>query len=270
MLATNQSNGDVSKVCIDTPNDLTQSGRNIKLTIAYDGTNYHGWQIQPNQSTVQATINRAISQIMGHPVSIIGAGRTDTGVHATGQVANFVINSDMPTKVIQRAVNANLPEDIVISEVLEVEDGFHARFSATRRCYQYTMLNRPYPCPFRRKNTFFIPNRICLEQSESVCQVLIGQHNYAAFQKRGSDRISPVCNIFQANLNRIDDLVVLTIQADAFLRGMVRAIVGTILVVLRCQNSTEEMKRIIATRNRSSAGTSAPAKGLTLTAVKYD
>ena len=156
MLATNQSNGDVSKVCIDTPNDLTQSGRNIKLTIAYDGTNYHGWQIQPNQSTVQATINRAISQIMGHPVSVIGAGRTDTGVHATGQVANFVISSDMPTKVIQRAVNANLPEDIVISEVLEVEDGFHARFSATRRCYQYTMLNRPHPCPFRRKNTFFI------------------------------------------------------------------------------------------------------------------
>ena len=249
---------------------MISSGRNIKLTIAYDGTNYHGWQIQPSRPTVQAKINNAITKIIGHPVSVIGAGRTDKGVHATGQVANFVSHTDMPTDIIQRAINANLSDDIVISEVSEVEGRFHARFSATRRCYQYTILNRPYPCPFQRKNTFFISKYICLEQAEAICQTLVGRNNYAAFQKKGSERLNPVCNVFQANLTRTDDLVIFTIQADAFLRGMVRAIIGTILKILQRQNAAKEMERIIANQDRSVAGTSAPAKGLTLTAVKYD
>ena len=247
---------------------MSPPGRNLKLTIAYDGTGYHGWQIQPKLPTVQAKINQAATRIIGEVVSVIGAGRTDTGVHATGQVANFVTNSQMPITTVQKALNANLPPDIAILDVEEVSADFHARFSAIRRRYKYTILNRS-PCPFRRHTAFFVPKPICLQKSQAICNALCGQRNFASFQKTGSNRPRPVCHIFDASLQKENDVIIFCIEADAFLRGMVRAIMGTILAVHHLPDPAGEIQRIIAAQDRSTAGTSVPAKGLALTAVEY-
>ena len=144
--------------------------RNIKLTIEYDGTNYHGWQIQPNAITIQAAIQDALAKITKTQTQIIGAGRTDTGVHAAGQVANFHTGSQMPPISFQRALNATLPRDIVVIDVEEVSPDFHARFSAISRTYLYTILNRAYPSARLRNNAYFFPESIDVQGADTACQ----------------------------------------------------------------------------------------------------
>ena len=243
--------------------------RNIKITIEYDGTNYHGWQIQPNAITIQAAIQDALTKVTKTQTPVIGAGRTDTGVHAAGQVANFHTHSQMSPTAFQKALNATLPRDIVIIDVEEVSPDFHARFSAVSRAYRYTILNRAYPSALLRSSTYFFPEPIDVQDADLACRSLIGKRDFSSFQRSGSERINPICEIYECRCWREQDLVYFRIEANAFLRGMVRAIVGTILRLRDREDAVDQLHKILDAQNRSRAGASAPPHGLSLLRVKY-
>lgn len=244
--------------------------RNIKLVLEYDGTNYHGWQTQPNLPTIQGTIEDALAKLTKTPIQIIGAGRTDTGVHAEGQVANFHTDSQIPIVAFQKGLNAILPRDIVVRSATEVSAEFHARFSATSRRYRYTLLNREYPTALSRQTSYFFPTAIDVPRANSLCQVLVGKRDFSSFQKTGSDRRNPICEIYEVSCWKKDAYVYLEIEADAFLRGMVRAIVGTLLKCMTDDDAEAQLHRILETKDRAAAGTSVPAHGLSLIEVKYN
>ena len=244
--------------------------RNIKLVLEYDGTNYNGWQTQPNQPTVQATVENALAKLTKTPIQIIGAGRTDSGVHAEGQVANFHTTAQMPLVAFQKGLNATLPRDIVICSATEVPAEFHARFSATSRRYRYTILNREHPSALSRQTSYFYRETIDVDSINDLCQILIGKQDFSAFQKAGSDRINPVCEIYEAYGWQNSPYIYFEIEADAFLRGMVRAIVGTLLKCIKCGDAETELRRILGAKDRAIAGMSAPAHGLSLISVKYN
>ena len=243
--------------------------RNIKLTIEYNGTNYHGWQIQPNGITIQEVIQNALATLTNTRTQIIGAGRTDTGVHAAGQVASFFTDSEMLSGSIRKALNSLLPEDIVITDVQDVPPDFHARFSALSRTYRYTILNREFPSAFLGSTTHFFPRPIDTDRIDDVCGALIGEKDFSSFRRTGSERINPVCTVLEASCWRDVDLVYFQIEADAFLRGMVRALVGTVLKLQEVPDASNQFQKILGARDRSAAGPSAPAGGLSLIAVKY-
>ena len=243
--------------------------RNIKLVLEYDGTNYHGWQTQPNLPTIQSTIEGALAKLTKNEIQIIGAGRTDSGVHAAGQVANFRTTSQMPLIAFQKGLNATLPSDIVVCSVTEVPVDFHARFSATRRRYRYTILNREYPSALSRLTSYFFPEEIDVAKINDLCQTLIGKSDFSSFQKTGSDRVNPVCEIYEAYWWRENPYIYFEIEADSFLRGMVRAITGTVLKCMKYPDADMQLHRILAAKDRSAAGMSVPAHGLSLISVKY-
>jgi len=248
--------------------------RNIKLTIEYDGTNYHGWQIQPDVPTIQEKIESALKKITKQPAEdtslrLTGSGRTDAGVHALAQTANFQTESQMTPIEFQKALNSLLPKDIVIVDVEEVDEEFNARFSAISRTYRYTILNRSFPSAFYRNYAYFYPKEIDLKKLQESCEVLLGTHDFSSFQKSGSDRVNPECRVYESNWLRGGDFIHFHIEANSFLRGMVRAIVGTSLMLQDKEEPAEEMRKIINARNRSAAGFSVPAYGLYLIKVKY-
>ena len=249
--------------------------RNIKLVLEYDGTNYHGWQTQPNLPTIQGAVEEALTQLTKTSIRIIGAGRTDTGVHAEGQVANFYTDSPIPIDAFQKGLNTFLPRDIVICSVTEVAADFHARFSATSRRYRYTILNRDYPSALLRHITYFYSTPIDLKSVGAICQSIIGKRDFSSFQKTGSDRLNPVCEVFEAYCWKEDEYVYFEIEADSFLRGMVRAIVGTILKCVKnascdIDNACAQFHGILEAKNRALAGPSIPAHGLSLIRVAYN
>lgn len=244
--------------------------RNIKLVLEYDGTHYYGWQTQPDLPTIQDTIEEALAQLTKIPIQIIGAGRTDTGVHAEGQVANFRTDSQIPVVAFQKGLNAILPRDIVVCSATEVSPEFHSRFSATSRRYRYTILNQKYPSALSRQTSYFFSAPIDVPRANTLCQVLVGKHDFSAFQKTGSDRTNPICEIYEGSCWQKKPYVYFEIEADAFLRGMVRAIVGTILKCIRGDDAEVELHRILDAKDRAAAGTSAPAHGLSLICVKYN
>ena len=257
--------------------------RNIKLVLEYDGTNYHGWQTQPNLPTIQDTIEAALAKLTKTRIQIIGAGRTDTGVHAEGQVANFHTDSQIPVVAFQKGLNAILPRDIVVCSAIEVSPEFHARFSATRRRYRYTILNREYPSALLRQTSYCLSTEIDVSRANDLCRMLVGKRDFSSFQKVGSDRINPVCEIYESHWWKTEPYVYFEIEADAFLRGMVRAITGTVLTLhrkfwkptrctknMKCQDAEMELRRILDAKDRAAAGMSAPAHGLSLIEVKYN
>ena len=247
--------------------------RNIKLIIEYDGTDYHGWQIQPNVSTIQEEIESVLKKITERSEEtsprLIGSGRTDAGVHALRQTANFHTESKMTPIEFKRALNSLLPKDIVIVDADEVSEEFNARFSAISRIYRYTILNRSCPSAFYRNYAYFYPKELNLKKLQASCDILLGKHDFSSFQKSGSDRVNPECTIYNASWRREGNFVHFRIEADSFLRGMVRAIVGTCLMLKDKEEPAEEMGKIINARNRSTAGPSVPPQGLYLIEVKF-
>ena len=243
--------------------------RNIKLTIEYDGTNYHGWQIQPNAVTIQAAIQDALTKITKAQTSIIGAGRTDTGGTCRRSGCQFPHRSHMPLISFQKALNATLPRDIVVIDVEEVSPDFHARFSAVSRTYRYTILNRPYPSALLRSSAYFFSEPIDVQNADTACQSLVGVRDFSSFQRSGSERINPICEIYECRCWQDQDLVYFEIGADAFLRAMVRAIVGTILELHDREDGINQLHAILDARDRSAAGPSIPPYGLSLLRVKY-
>jgi tRNA pseudouridine38-40 synthase len=243
--------------------------RNIKLTIQYDGTNYHGWQTQSNAPSIQELIEDKLSTIVNHKVTLYGSGRTDAGVHAVGQVANFQTSSKLKPDVIKRALNSMLPQDIVVRNSEEVDGKFHARYRARSRVYQYLIWNDRIPSPFFRKFSWFVASRLDLEKMQEAGSLLIGRHDFSSFQ--GADRMETraVRDMVRLDIKKIGQLSVVTIEANSFLKHMVRNIVGTLVEVGKGKMNLDGFKKLIEAKDRTKAGLAAPAHGLFLREVKY-
>lgn len=242
---------------------------NIKLTVEYDGTHYHGWQVQPTGETVQAVLEKAVSTVLGRPTHVIGSGRTDAGVHALGQVANFLSDTELEPHRVQRALNALTPDDVTIKTVEIVPDSFHARRDGRSRIYEYRILNRPSPSPFLLKFAWHVhdPLNIALMREAITC--LEGEHDFSSFRAAGCDAAHPVRMIYRASLSPRDELIVFTVEATAFLRHMMRNLIGTLVEVGRQQRTPQSFAEVLQSRDRTKAGIKAPARGLFLMEVKY-
>lgn len=245
--------------------------RNLKLALEYDGTNYAGWQIQKSrkQKTIQETVEKALAKILQENIRLVGSGRTDAGVHALAQVANFKTNSDIAVKKLQVALNGLLPDDIVVSKIKEVDSSFHSRFSAKAKVYRYTILNRAYSSALLKDKVYFFRHRLNIRRMREEAKVLLGRHNFKAFQASTDKDLSPVRTIKSLKITRNKDLVYIDIKADGFLYNMARNIVGTLIEVGRGKFKRGELKKILLSKDRRLAGPTAPARGLCLVEVKY-
>jgi tRNA pseudouridine38-40 synthase len=237
------------------------------LEIKYDGTNYHGWQIQKNANSVQAEVNKAISTLLQEEIMVNGAGRTDTGVHAKQLFAHFDIDSTINKESLLYKLNNLLPKDISCSSIINVTDDAHARFSAIQRTYEYWIT--PIKSPFLTNKAFYFPYELNIGLMNQAANELLKYTDFSSFSKSNTDTHTNNCKIISANWEVKNDCLVFTISADRFLRNMVRAIVGTLLDIGQQRIRLDDLLTIINSKNRSEAGTSAPAHGLYLSKVKY-
>ena len=245
--------------------------KNFKLTIEYDGTAYHGWQRQLTDRTIQGEIERALGKICNEKIALIGSGRTDAGVHALGQTANFHCRCRLEASDFQKALNSLLGADIVIRTCEPVADHFHARFDARSKVYQYRILNRNLPSAMVARYTWFIPRGLDLLAMHSAMGHLTGEHDFKAFEGTGSPRAHTVRHIYRLDLmEKKEGHLVFDIEANGFLRFMVRNIVGTLVDVGLGRTHADDVKAILLSRDRSRAGATAPPKGLFLMQVCYD
>ena len=257
--------------------------RNIKLTVEYDGTDFKGSQLQiPGQRTVQGELERALAQLTGlntgERVRVNLAGRTDTGVHAAGQVANFLTDSRLPVETFRRGLNALLPFDVAVTASAEADEDFHARFSAKARRYRYQVLHRSTRSPLHRRFAHHVSGELDLEKMREAATKLPGEHDFASFAGAGwgvpgqdNDGPGTVRRVLKANIETVEasDLLVLELEANAFLPHMVRNIVGTLLLVGKGEISPTRFEEILAACDRRCAGPTAPACGLSLVEVSY-
>jgi tRNA pseudouridine38-40 synthase len=241
----------------------------FRLILEYDGTQYAGWQRQPDQATVQATLERALAQIAQQETSVIGAGRTDAGAHALGQVASFRTDRGMTAEEWLRALNGVLPEDICVRSVSRVEDSFHARYSARGKLYEYRILNRPERSALDRGRAWHVQKRLDVGAMREAANTLLGRHDFSSFEGSPTDNDNPFCDLQRLMVTRDQDLIRIEVYADRFLKQMVRAIVGTLVEVGLGKRTPASVKDILHARDRSSAGKTAPAYGLYLMRVDY-
>ena len=245
--------------------------KNFKLTIEYDGTRYHGWQRQLTDRTVQGEIERALCRICNEKITLVGSGRTDAGVHALGQTANFRCHSRLGPDEFQRALNSLLGSDIVVRACEFAAESFHARFDASSKIYNYRILNRKIPAAIGHHYAWFVPRDLDLHAMRSAMAHLKGEHDFKAFEGTGSPRAHTVRNIYRIGLvEKKGGYLVLDIQANGFLRFMVRNIVGTLVDVALGRTGADDVRDILLSGDRTRAGATAPAKGLFLMRVCYD
>jgi tRNA pseudouridine38-40 synthase len=246
--------------------------RTFKLTIAYDGTAYAGWQRQAGVDTIQARVEAAVADIEGRAVAVHGAGRTDAGVHAWGQVASFQLEHGIDGRVLGRALNAKLPDDIRVRKVETVPPSFHARFLARGKSYRYRINRTPVANPMERRFAWHIAKTLDLGAMRQAGAMLIGRHDFAAFQTAASDATvrTTIRTVLDLGVDDgSDDIVAIDVAGDGFLRYMVRTIVGTLVQVGLGRRPVAEMAEILASRTRDKAGPTAPPHGLFLVAVDY-
>ncbi len=244
--------------------------KRIKLVVAYDGTNYCGWQIQANGNTIEAELNKALSHLLGEEIHVIGASRTDAGVHACGNVCVFDTETRIPPEKICFAVNMGLPEDIVVQESCEVDPDWHPRHCDSTKTYEYRILNRPVPLPTRRLDTYFYYGKLDLTAMRRAAEFFVGTHDFASFCASGSAAESTVRTVYSCEILNEGDLITLRVSGSGFLYNMVRIMVGTLLLVGSGQLVPEDMARILEARDRTEAGPTAPAKGLTLIGISFE
>jgi tRNA pseudouridine38-40 synthase len=244
---------------------------NFKLLVEYDGTAYHGWQRQSNTRTIQGTIEAVLKTMTERSVTLIGSGRTDAGAHACGQVANFCVQTKLTPDVFLKGLNSLLPPDIVIKDCVLVNESFHARYDAQSKVYNYRMLNRPIPVAIFRQYAWHIRKPLDLKAMRTAVLCLKGQHDFSAFKAAGSSQRHAVRRVIDASLaaKDPDGYVIFSIEADGFLRHMVRNIIGTLVAVGLGKTSPEGFERILILKDRKQAGITAPAHGLFLQHVKY-
>jgi tRNA pseudouridine38-40 synthase len=241
--------------------------RNIKLEIEYEGTDFYGWQVQPKLRTVQGEIQERLKTILGHEINLIGAGRTDVGVHALGQVANFKTYNPLDGESILRGLNGLLADDVVIKKVQEVDPDFHARYSATSRRYKY----RIYPArtAVLRRYAWEVLYSLNLDKITEATEETQGEHDFSSFCVAESTKENSVCNVALASWEKREDELIFTIEANRFLHTMVRSLVGTLVEIGRGYFSVADFVNIMKAKDRRKAGPTAPARGLYLVEVKY-
>jgi len=239
------------------------------LVVEYDGTDYQGWQIQPDGRTVQGVLEEALQRLLGHPVRVAAAGRTDAGVHAAGQVVSFATDRDFDTVTILRAVNALTPRDLSVRAVDAVPDDFDPRRSAQSRCYVYRIWNRRIPSPFWRRFAWHVELPLDMAAMGAAATALVGEHDFTSFRAARCDAAHPVRRVLRSEVSRVGELLNYEIEATAFLRHMVRNIVGTLVEVGVGIRSPEDMTVLLNDRDRNLAGVTAPAQGLCLVEVRY-
>jgi len=237
------------------------------IALSYNGKHYHGWQTQPNAITVQQTLEKALSTLLRENISIIGAGRTDAGVHARIMYAHFDISKTIHTKELVYQLNSFLPSDIAIKEIVRVADGSHARFDAVRRSYAYWVT--PYKDPFLYDYAYYLRADLDIEMMNKAAEILLQTDDFQCFSKSNTDVKTYICDVQKAHWQMEDSLLVFNITADRFLRNMVRAVVGTLLEVGMDRCTIAQFREILASKDRRQAGVSVPAQGLYLTQVQY-
>lgn len=266
----------------------------IFLRVAYDGTNYHGWQLQPRENTVERELNRALTALTGEEIQVIGASRTDAGVHALANVAVFDTMSRIPAEKFAYALNQRLPEDIIIQESCEVAADFHPRHCDCRKTYEYRILNRAFPLPEYRNTAHFDYGRLDIPAMQRACEAFEGEHDFAAFCSAGAQVQTTVRTIYSLEISVVslretsnqscvfhtkrkmaqeepkpDRLITIRVRGNGFLYNMVRIIAGTLLEVGKGRIQPEEIADIIASGDRGMAGPTAPARGLRLVEILY-
>ena len=236
------------------------------IDISYDGSNYHGWQIQPNADTVQHQINLAFSTILNEEINVLGAGRTDTGVHAKKMIAHFDTNQTINFEKFKYRINGFLKNDISINDIYKVKEDAHARFSAISRTYEYCVSRTKNPFSV---NSYFLTKNLDVESMKKACKFLYGNHDYTSFAKLHSENYTNNCEVYIANWKGDETSLVFTIKANRFLRNMVRAIVGTLIEVGEGKISFSDIETILLFKDRAKAGYSVPANGLSLIDIEY-
>lgn len=243
--------------------------KRVKLTVAYDGTNYCGWQVQPNGVTIESELNRHLSELLGEEIRVIGASRTDAGVHARGNVAVFDTTSRIPAEKISYALNTRLPEDIRIQESCGVPSDFHPRFCHTEKTYEYRICNRRFPDPCARLYSLFYYWDLDVDRMQRAADYLVGTHDFTSFCTNKPEVTDRVRTIYSIDVVRDGEMVTIRVRGNGFLYNMVRIIVGTLLRVGSKMMEPEEIPEILAARDRSRAGDTARPQGLTLVQIRY-
>ncbi len=243
--------------------------KRVKLVVAYDGTNYRGWQVQNNGETIESMLNRAISSLTGEDIHVMGSSRTDSGVHAMGNVAVFDTEARMTADKFSYALNQRLPEDIRIQNSCEVPSDFHPRYQKTVKTYEYRILNREFPLPAYRLNTHFTYRPLDVARMQEAARYLEGEHDFQSFCAAGSQVKTTVRTIHELTVTKEGDLIVIRVTGNGFLYNMVRIIVGTLMKVGMGEWEPERMNEILEGRDRKLAGPTAPAKGLTLMEIHF-
>lgn len=264
---------------------MTPPLRTLRLTLAYDGTHYCGWQVQPNGVALQAVLEQALREYTGEAIKVAASGRTDAGVHAVGQVVSFRTSLPAPCEGFRRGLQNRLPDDVIVRQVEEAPYQFHARFDAVRKRYRYVIHNSPVRWPFLRHYAMWHRSRLDAEAMHAALQVLVGTHDFRCFESDWPNKLSSIRTVYEARIARYgsaavpalagapategDDFVCLDITADGFLYNMVRSIVGTLLHVGRGRWGVAEVRQILENQDRRHAGDTAPAQGLYLMEVTY-
>jgi len=245
----------------------TPPTRTFRVTVSYDGTDFFGWQVQPGRRTVQGLIEKAIEATTGERPRVTGAGRTDSGVHALGQVASFDLATRLAPATLERALNATLPRDVALRDLAEAPPGWNARYRAASRVYVYRIARRR--SPLLRRTAWEMWAALDLDRVRAASEDLLGEHDMSAFAAAPPAGKSGVVRLLRAAWRDGEGLLLAEFEADRFLRGMVRRVVGTLVEVGRGRRAPEDVARIIGSRDRAQAGPSAPARGLCLVAVRY-
>ena len=236
------------------------------IDISYDGSNYHGWQIQPNADTVQHQINLAFSTILNEEINVLGAGRTDTGVHAKKMIAHFDTNQTIDFEKFKYRINGFLKNDISLNDIYKVKDDAHARFSAISRTYEYRISRTKNPFSV---NSYFLLRDLDFQSMKKACKFLHGSHDYTSFAKLHSENYTNNCEVYIANWKEDENLLIFNIKANRFLRNMVRAIVGTLIEIGEGKISFSDIETILMSKDRAKACYSVPANGLSLIDIEY-
>ena len=244
--------------------------RNIKLTIEYDGKEYNGWQKQPNKLNIQGEIERAIQNITGKQVELIGSGRTDAGVHAFGQVANFKIDSDFPIEKMAIAINSQLKKSIRIKKTEEVSPEFHSRYNCHSKSYQYVIDNSEQGSAIYRYLSYHVLQELDVEKMQKAVTYFVGEHDFSSFKSSGTSSKSSVRIIYDANVEKDGERVKISLTGNGFLYNMVRIISGTLVEVGLNNIEPEDIPKIIEAKNRQMAGKTLPPQGLFLMEVEYN
>ncbi len=244
--------------------------KRVRMIVAYDGTNYHGWQVQNNGITIESELNRCLSELLGEEIQVCGASRTDSGVHAMGNVAVFDTENRMPAEKISYALNTRLPEDIRIQRSEEVPSDWHPRHVKSRKTYEYRIYRGQFPMPVRRLYSHFTYRELDVERMRRAAKLLVGEHDFKSFCQTGAQVESTVRTIYSLEVEEQGAELCIRVCGSGFLYNMVRIIAGTLMEAGQGKRSPESMREVLEAKDRSAAGPTAPANGLTLIGYEYE